>query len=181
MVEIFKIKKIKISRNEKKDIKNLKSDIFKYIDKCNQGEITKEEFKKLVVLLVKYCKKTQYPDAVLEIPRVVFRKLDSSFAQYINELNTIEMDEDYLNTIRLGIRNLSELFDTTGHEMEHYHQHDSVIQYDKLSADEQGKINERIKQSIEAFKKYFRLSKDDVRWLHMILVPYLKLDVLPIF
>ena len=68
---------------------------------------------------------------------------------------------------------------TIGHEMRHYFQNSAMIDYDKMPVEEQQLVEDKAKESINAYKNYFKLDEKDVETLHKLLAPYLKENEIP--
>ena len=166
LFDFFKGKNAQMTVEEKKYIQNLKEGIIEYVDMHKQGQITKDDLKKMCVLLVQYCKLTRYPQFSLETPMVQYKTFyDNTLASYMRDFNLITVGDGFLDGILSGKYNLSDLFNAIGHEMKHYHQNAIMIEYDKLSVEEQSKFDQKMKESIDAYKKYFILSDSGLRRL----------------
>ena len=104
---------------------------------------------------------------------------DTVHGEYAGEKNTITINEAYLDQVLSGEYQIANLINTIGHEMEHYEQNSSGIDYDNMSTERQQAVDNESKKSIDAYKNYAKLSKDDVRFLHYYLAPYLKENEMP--
>lgn len=151
-----------------------------YIKMYEQNTMTKEQLKEFCGLMVSYCHEKRHADCSLAIPELKFAELEKyTHAQYCNE-NFIEVNESFLDDVLVRkTARIGDLINTLGHEMEHYDQNSHLIEYDKMSVEEQSDIDSESKKSVDAYKNYFKLREEDVKVLHDLLSPYLKDNEIP--
>ena len=151
-----------------------------YIKMYEQNTMTKEQLKEFCGLMVNYCHEKRHADCSLAIPELKFAELEKyTHAQYCNE-NFIEVNESFLDDVLVRkTARIGDLINTLGHEMEHYDQNSHLIEYDKMSVEEQSDIDSESKKSVDAYKNYFKLREEDVKVLHDLLSPYLKDNEIP--
>ena len=158
---------------EKNPTDELREKLFGYVNKYYKDSLTRQELKDFCKLMVEYCKQTRHADATLPAPNVTFKILGDEFTNgyYLKMKNDIVINETYLDKILNKSKLLSNLIDTIGHEMTHYHQNSNMIEYDNASIEMQHATDEKIRSSIDSYKNYFYLDKEEVKALHDLLAP----------
>lgn len=159
---------------------DMEKQIFEYYIKYHTGNMTKEDVKELCVLTMKYCKAKKYSDVSLEIPKMEFCELEDWIGgQYSRYKNSIQINEKTIDRILSKEYSFFRLLVIIGHEMEHYRQNSDMLEYDKMSPEQQVLANENSREYIKSFKNYFRLKEDDVEIFHKLFAPHLQKDEIP--
>lgn len=158
----------------------LENEIINYYKKHKVQKLTKDELKYLCARVIEYCKLMRYSDVVLETPTLEFADLEEGTSgQYDRFSNKITISEKLLDDILSGKKQLFSLFTTAGHEMEHYRQNSAMIEYDKMSPEQQRQVDEYSREYIDSYKYYFKLSKEDVETFHKLFTPNIKGNEVP--
>lgn len=130
-------------------------------------------------LVVDYCKQARHGNSSLPVPKVFFRDLKHGFAYYTSAKNCIVIDKGLVNKVESGDKSIVLLIETIGHEMMHYSQNSNLYEYEKMSIREQRQVDEQLKESVDAYMNYHRLTKEDLKVLKAISAPFVGEDIVP--
>lgn len=161
--------------------KQLEQTIISTYSMYQKNNLSMDELKYLVFVLVDYCKMIKYPNINLPTPQTQFLLIRDALAEYDNINNQINVSINYLEDIlNKNVYSLRDLYSTIGHEMMHYYQNAVSIEYEKLSPQQQISIDEGLKQTIFAYKNYYKYNEIEIEVLHDLLAPFLKEKEKPI-
>lgn len=164
---------------------NSEEGVIDFIKKYFDGEADIDVVYHGLFDMISYCKRLYYKNSVLPKPKLYIYYMKNSTGNYDNNNNIIGISKKSVTDVveasksEKNIFYLMDLIYTVGHEMRHYGQNSSSVEFDTLPKEQREKITKGDKSIIKSMREYFSPSASDISELNMLVAPYLKNDVMP--
>ena len=165
---------------------NSEDNVIDFIKKYFDGKVDEEAVYRGLFDMVSYCKRLYYENSVLQKPKLHIYYMENSTGNYDSDNNIVGISKkSVIDVVKASksdknIFYLMDLIYTVGHEMRHYGQNSSSVEFDTLPKEQKDKITKEDKSIIKSMREYFRPSASDISELNMLVAPYFKGDVMPL-